>query len=114
MATRNSKTADMLTVACKLPQGLNIPLPDGTSLMLNGMHSPFAIAGYGMTDVKSGVWAIVEAEYADAAWLKNELVFAMGDKDSAVDKAGDLQGVKGGFEPVDPKAAAAKGITAAE
>lgn len=109
---KSSKSADMLTVACKLPQGLTIPLPDGTSLTLNGMHSPFAIAGHGMTDVKSGVWAIVEAEYASAPWLVNELVFAMGDKDSAVDKAADHQGVKGGFEPVDPKAH--KNITPAE
>lgn len=101
MATK--KTADLVTVACKLPQGLTIPLPDGTELKLNGMHSPFAIAGHGMTDVKSGVWAIVEAEYADKAWLKNELVFAMGDKDSAVDKAEERQGEKSGFDPVDPK-----------
>lgn len=101
MATK--KTADLVTVACKLPQGLTIPLPDGTELKLNGMHSPFAIAGHGMTDVKSGVWAIVEAEYASAAWLVNEMVFAMGDKDSAVDKAEERQGEKSGFDPVDPK-----------
>lgn len=99
---RNSKTADMVTVACKLPQGLTIPLPDGTTLTLNGTHSPFAIAGHGMTDVKSGVWAIVEAEYASAPWLTNELVFAMGDKDSAVDKAEDRKNEKTGFDPVDP------------
>lgn len=111
---KSSKSADMITVACKLPQGLTIPLPDGTELKLNGMHSPFSIAGHGMTDVKSGVWAIVEAEYASAAWLVNELVFAMGDRESAVDKATDRQGEKSGFDPVDPKAAAAKGITAAE
>lgn len=109
-----TKTTDMLTIACKLPQGLTIPLPDGTALKLHGPHSPYALAGYGMTDVKSGVWAIVEAEYGSAAWLTNELVFAMGDRESAVDKAEDLQNEKSGFEPVDPKAAAAKGITKAE
>lgn len=112
MARASTKTSDMITVACKLPQGLVIPLPDGSKLTLNGALSPFAIAGHGMTDVKNGVWAIVEAEFADAAWLKNEVVFAMGDRDSAVDKAEDRKGEKVGFEPVDP--ATVKGITKAE
>lgn len=99
---RTSKTTDMVTVACKLPQGLTIPLPDGTTLTLHGMNSPFAIAGFGMTDVQAGVWAVVEAEYASAKWLANEVVFAMGDKDSAVDKATERQSEKSGFEAVDP------------
>ena len=108
-----AKPSDMITVACKLPQGLTIPLPDGTHLKLHGTHSPFAIAGHGMTDVKSGVWAIVEAEYAAAPWLVNELVFAMGDRDSAAEKAADLKNEKSGFEPVDP-AKPPPGITKAE
>ncbi len=110
---KSSKNADMITVACVLPQGLTIPLPDGTELKLNGAHSPFAIAGHGMTDVKAGVWAIVEAEYAPAKWLQNELMFAMGDKDSAVDKAEERQAEKTGFEAVDPKKMPA-GLTKAE
>lgn len=113
MARSSNKSADMVTVACVMPQGLIIPLPDGTELKLNGMHSAFAIAGHGMTDVKASVWAAVEEKYRDAAWLKNELVFAMGDKDSAVDKAEDRQGEKTGFDPVDPKKMPA-GITKAE
>lgn len=107
-------SADMLTIACKLPQGLHIPLPDGSVLKLHGTHSPYALAGHGMTDVKASTWNIVEDKFADAAWLVNELVFAMGDKDSAVEKAEERQGEKTGFDPVDPKAAAAKGITAAD
>lgn len=107
------RSADMLTIACKLPQGLRIPLPEAPDVVLNGALSPFALAGHGMTDVKAEAWAAIEEEYADAAWLKNEVVFAMGDKESAVDKAEDRQEVKVGFEPVDPKAPA-KGITKAE
>lgn len=107
------RSADMLTIACKLPQGLHIPLPDGSKLVLNGAHSPFAIAGHGMTDVKADVWAGVEEQYAEAAWLENELVFAMGDKESAVDKAEDNVDNKSGFEPVDPKNLP-KGIAKAE
>lgn len=108
------RSADTLTIACKLPQGLSIPMPEGPNLVLNGTHSPFALMGHGMTDVKAATWAIVEEKYAEASWLKNEVVFAMGDKESAVDKAEDRQKVNAGFEPVDPKAAAAKGIIAAD
>lgn len=111
--TPNKRTADMLTVACKLPQGLTIPMPDGTQIKLNGAHSPFALAGHGMTDVKADAWAIVEEKYADAAWLKNEVVFAMGERDSAVDKAEDRKDEKAGFEPVDPLKLP-KGLTNAE
>lgn len=113
MATRK-RSADMLTIACKLPQGLSIPLPDGAHLKLHGTHSPYALMGHGMTDVKAATWALVEEQHAESAWLKNEVVFAMGDKESAVDKAEDRVDAKAGFEPVDPKAAAAKGITAAD
>ena len=110
---RKPRSADMLTIACKLPQGLSIPMPEGPNLVLNGLHSPFALAGHGMTDVKAAAWAIVEERYADAFWLKNEMVFAMGDRDSAVDKAEDRQEEKAGFEPVDPKNLP-KGIAKAE
>lgn len=109
-----NRSAEMLTIACKLPQGLSIPMPEGPNVVLNGSLSPFALAGHGMTDVKPAAWAIIEEKYADASWLKNEVVFAMGDRDSAVDKAEDRKDVKAGFEPVDPKAAAAKGITKAD
>lgn len=96
------RSADMLTIACKMPQGLHIPMPDGSMLKLHGTHSPFALMGHGMTDVKTATWNIVEDTYANAPWLVNEVVFAMGDKESAADKAEDRQAVKAGFEPVDP------------
>lgn len=110
---RTKRSADMLTIACKLPQGLSIPMPEGPNVVLNGKNSPFALAGHGMTDVKAATWAIVEEEYADASWLKNEMVFAMGDRDSAVEKAEDRKDEKAGFEPVDP-AKLPSGITKAE
>lgn len=108
-----NRTADMLTIACKLPQGLRIPLEGQPDVVLNGVHSAFSIAGHGMTDVKAETWAAIEKRYAEAAWLKNELVFAMGDKDSAVDKAEERQDVKTGFEAVDPKKPG-PGLTKAE
>ena len=113
MARTSTKPADMLTIACKLPQGLTVQLPDGSTIKLNGAHSPFAIAGFGMTDVKASAWAVVEKQYAEAKWLTNEVVFAMGDKESAVDKAEERKDEKSGFEPVDPLKPA-KGIESAK
>ena len=101
MATAKSAPG-FVTVACKLPQGLHIPMMDGTHLKLHGSASPFAVAGHGMTQVKATVWSEVEQRFAEAAWLVNEAVFAMKKPDSAADKAQDLSKVDRGFDPIDP------------
>lgn len=106
-ATKSSaKTAaasDTVTIACKLPQGLEIAVPNSKErVKLHGFNSPFAVAGHGMTDVKADVWAAIEAHYAEFSWLKNEAVFAMRDKASAAAKADERMNEKAGFEPIDP------------
>lgn len=103
MATKKSSGSDLVTVACKLPNGLEIRIPDTKHVVkLHGTHSPYTLMGHGMTDVPADKWAAIEEHYADAAWLKNEVIFAMRDKESAVDKAEDRKDEKAGFEPIDP------------
>lgn len=105
MATAPKKrSAAFVTVACKLPSGLHIHLHDDkrTVVKLHGTHSPYALMGHGMTDIPAEQWAAIEEKYAESAWLKNEVVFAMSEKESAVDKAEDRQGERAGFEPIDP------------
>ena len=108
MARKPAAPSDTLTIACKLPQGLDIQLPQHRIfLKLHGPHSPFAVAGHGMTrGVKAGDWAIIQDVFKDAAWLKNEFVFAMPDPESAADKAEDREKVNAGFDPIDPFAPA--------
>ena len=97
-----TKKTGFVTVACKLPQGLIIPLPTGGQIKLHGRASPFAIADHGMTQVSSGDWDTVLATYPNAAWLKSEAVFALKDPESAADKAAERRNEDAGFDPIDP------------
>lgn len=105
MARKNVASTDTVTVACKLPNGLHITLPEqGISIKLHGSASPFAIGGHGMTQgVNAADWAVVEEVHKDARWLKNEAVFAMNKPQDASDKAVERQAVRVGFEGIDPK-----------
>jgi hypothetical protein len=99
-----NSSSGLVTIACKLPQGLTIPVPSQREpIKLHGAHSAYAIAGHGMTrGIKQSLWDEVESVYAEAAWLKNEHVFAQADEDSASDKAVDRKDIDAGFDPVDP------------
>lgn len=102
-SAKTAAASDMVTVACKLPNGLEIAVPNSKErVKLHGFNSPFAVADHGMTDVKADIWAAIEEHYAEFAWLKNEAVFAMRDKKSAVAKAEEREDEKVGFEPIDP------------
>jgi hypothetical protein len=101
-----ARAAQTVSVACKLPQGLHIHLTGHPHIIkLHGSHSPYAIAGHGITaGVSADVWEAVKVQYADAAWLKNGFVFANGAPQDTADEAEERQGVKSGFEPIDPAA----------
>lgn len=98
-----TKKPGFVTVACKLPQGLDIPLPDGRRVKLNGRASAFNVADHGMTQVSEADWAGVLTLYSQAKWLTSEAVFALKDPSSAADKATERQGVDAGFDPIDPR-----------
>jgi hypothetical protein len=101
-----SKASAFVTVACKLPQGLHIVIPDQKiDVRLHGTHSPYAVAGFGLTEVKADVWAAIEAFYsthAGARWLHNGTVFAQVKHESAAAAAKENVKHDAGFEAVDP------------
>jgi hypothetical protein len=99
MATKRS---GFVTVACKLPQGLLVPLPDGRTIKLNGRASAFNVAEHGMTQVPVEDWNAIQAMYSEAKWLTSEAVFALKDAESAADKAIERKDVDAGFDPIDP------------
>ena len=107
MARKSVSSGDTLTIACKLPQGLHIKIPEqGIDIRLHGSMSPYAIGGHGMTQgVNAAQWAAVEAHpvIGESKWLKNEAVFAMNKPQDASDKAVERKDVRLGFEPIDPK-----------
>lgn len=114
MATRSQtvtkKAAEFVTVACKIPQGLNVVIKDDAgepiiNVHLNGPHSAFAVAGHGMTQVRAEVWQQIVDYYkthSGAKWLHNESVFVMADPESAADKADDRKSLDVGYNPIDP------------
>jgi hypothetical protein len=109
MATkRKAAGADMVTVMCKLPQGLHIHLASGAEVKLHGSTGHYAIMGHGRTLVRADQWSQVEAEYGDAKWLKAEHVFALPDPESAADKAEERKEIDAGFNPIDPNEPNAK------
>ena len=107
MARKNIASGDTVTIACKLPQGLHIQIPEqGIDIKLHGSASPFAIGGHGMTQgVNAAHWAAVEAHpvHGQSKWLASEAVFSMNKPQDASDKAVDRKDVRVGFEPIDPK-----------
>lgn len=113
MASRKAAAGtDHITVACKLPQGLHIHLPDRRQIKLHGSASPYAIAGHGMTrGIKASDWAEVEALYVDAAWLRSEAVFAMRQEEDASAKATERKEENVGFNPIDPRNPSASGVS---
>jgi len=104
MARKNVASGDFVTVACKLPQGLHLHHEaHALDIKLHGSASPYALGGHGMTQVNAAQWAKIEAVYKDAKWLKSEAVFAMNKPEDASDKATEMQEVRRGFEPIDPR-----------
>lgn len=119
-ATANIKrSADYVTVACKLPQGLIIPVQGlQNPIKLHGTHSPFARFGFGMTEIKAEIWDAINKQYGEreginrhgekcmlpkALWLENRVVFAASDTRSVNAEAKERETARVGFEPVDPK-----------
>lgn len=106
MARKTAAAGDTVTIGCKLPTGLHIKHAEmGIDIKLHGKHSPYAHSGYGITrNVDALMWSRVAVAFPDAPWLKSEAVFAVGDPQSAADRATDQKDVRVGFEAIDPNA----------
>lgn len=105
MARKNVASSGVVTVACKLPSGLRIVIPEhNVDIQLHGAASPFAIGGHGMTQgVPADKWAIIEEIHKKTKWLTSEAVFAMSKPQDASDKAVDRVNERVGFEGIDPR-----------
>lgn len=92
-----------VTVACKLPNGLVLDLPDRPPVVLKGANHVDAVAGHGLTEVDSGFWEAWTKLYADFLPLKKEMIFAQNTERSAVAKAKERKDEKTGLEGLDPE-----------
>lgn len=118
--------AGTVTVACKLPHGLQLELKgaDGQAVRVpvkgNAAARRLEIAddkgnvvqhegiasvqgGYGLTHgVDADFWAQWLKENADYAPVKNGMIFATAKGESAASKAREQAEIRTGFEPIDP------------
>lgn len=128
-----AKSTSMVTVACKLPNGMYLQLHDmvdsyevtamgrkdckvarkrGEPIKLLGSALRFGQVlevpmpgGYSLTQVPADFWAEWCEQNADSDALKNRVIFAADTPDKASAQARDQhkEKVKSGMEPIDPK-----------
>lgn len=97
----------MVTVGCKLPNGLICELgkhgDEGyQSVRLNGANSSNIAGGFGLTPVSATFWDAWVKKHKRLAFVTKGHVFAMTDIASAQDFAKEHAEVKTGFEALDP------------
>lgn len=102
--------AEMVSVGCKLPNGLQVTL-DGKTVILNGAAST-ALRGldgaipegaFGVTQVEKEFMDKFIATYQDAAYIQNNAVFIQKDERSVKAQGKELEKSKTGLEGLDPE-----------
>ncbi|MEK7888231.1 hypothetical protein AAB992_14020 [Burkholderia contaminans] len=99
---------DMVTVACKLPQGLHLDIVKHGEVRrrvtLNGANSSHAVAGFGITErVPKAFFEQWLAEHQELPAIRNELIFALPRRADVEAMAAERVDMKSGLEPLDPK-----------
>lgn len=90
--------SEVVTVGCKLPNGLLLE-QDGYTVQLNGANASNLVGGYGLTEnVDKAAFDKWIKVHGDQAYVKNELVFAQAKTNSAESKAKENADVKSGLE----------------
>lgn len=98
MAAKNN----VYIIGCKLPSGLTIS-HEGQSLKLAGANDSLLINGFGITrDVPAELWDGFAKTFADQPLIKNGIVFAVADDNSAKDASAEREDQKTGLEQLDP------------
>lgn len=123
-AAERTDAAGTVTVACRLPCGLGVPvqgfnmLTDGTVVAIEGQgllrfrgaNDRTAMvdeSGHGLTSgIDAKAWAALERQHANAPWLTAGAVFAKRKAADARAEAQERAEVNVGFNGVDPLAPA--------
>ena len=94
-----------ILIGCKLPNGIKFKGSDGEYIHINGLNTSLIVgAGFGLTHVDAGEWAIFTATHTDFAPLLTNAIFTCeSDKVADIASMGDeLAGERTGFEGLDP------------
>lgn len=111
--------AEMVTVRMNMPWDMTF------DVMIKGVEKKILINGakkkdgaakimlpegeYGVTTIAKEEWDAIEKTWGSMDMFKNNLIFAMKDKNSAADKAEDLKEKRHGLEQKDPVKTKTKG-----
>ena len=98
-----------VVIGCKLPHGIRLNI-EGTEVHLKGANSSLIFGGYGMTEVDSDLADKLFDQYADAEYIKREMIFKQANAKSAQSAAEERKDEKTGLEGLN-KDAPMSGIT---
>lgn len=101
---QRATTGATVTIACKLPNGLNlghIHGDDKPHVILRGSNHPLAVGGYGLTHgIAADAWAKWKVQHEFLPALRNGLVFDHDKAGSARMMAAEMADVQSGMEPL--------------
>ncbi|WP_171882409.1 hypothetical protein [Klebsiella quasipneumoniae] len=90
-------------IGCKLPSGLVIS-HEGQKVKLAGTNDSMLINGFGITrEVPADLWEGFAKTFAEQPLIRNGIVFAVTDENSAKDASQERAEQKTGMEQLDPK-----------
>lgn len=105
---RTFDAAGTVTVACRLPCGLHVPVEGHGILQFKGSNDRTAMLdehGHGLTSgVPAAAWDALTAQYATAKWLTSGAVFAHTKVADARAQATEQADENVGFDGIDPEA----------
>jgi hypothetical protein len=93
---------DMITVGCKLPNGILLKVGSKT-VALAGSNASNIIGGYGLTQVDKEFFDTWKAENSTLTLLRDDLIFDNATKKGAESQAREQEEVRSGLEPIDPE-----------
>jgi hypothetical protein len=101
---QRATTGATVTIACKLPNGLNLGHIHGDEkphVILRGSNHPLAIGGYGLTHgISKDAWEKWKTQHAFLPALQNGLIFEHDKPGSARSMAAEMAEVQSGLEPL--------------
>ncbi|APW68809.1 hypothetical protein LFZ4_09760 [Salmonella enterica subsp. enterica serovar Antsalova str. S01-0511] len=96
--------AEMVTVGCKLPNGLMLEVgPKQVQVAGWWNNAVKIVGGYGLTQVEKAFWEAWLAEHCLQPYVKNGVIFAQDKANSAAAQATEQKTVKSGLEPLPQK-----------
>lgn len=110
---KKQESSDTVCVACGIPMGQIFNLSDG-ELLLNGVPMSHLVSAekigtylpagkYGLTTIKKSQWDEILEKYGKCDFIKNGVIFAEKQTESAKAKGRELKNKRLGFEQADPK-----------